>query len=144
MWKRQHLICKEWGLLQIIAEIFYHISYTGSLTVLHPNVCDSLCTAGLNRYFIDFVFNLYLCFTSITSQVWSNKTWQPLKTLSGHDGKVMCVDVSPDSQFIATCSYDRTFKLWAPEWLSIGCYVELWDKVVSKPWKRMDMKYYNL
>nr|CAD7429417.1 unnamed protein product [Timema monikensis] len=47
--------------------------------------------------------------------VWSNKTWQPLRTLSGHDGKVMCVDIAPDSQFIATASYDRTFKLWAPE-----------------------------
>ncbi|XP_063222299.1 U4/U6 small nuclear ribonucleoprotein Prp4 [Bacillus rossius redtenbacheri] len=50
-----------------------------------------------------------------TVKVWSNKTWQPLKTLSGHDGKVMCVDISPDSQYIATSSYDRTFKLWAPE-----------------------------
>ncbi|PSN50362.1 U4/U6 small nuclear ribonucleoprotein Prp4 [Blattella germanica] len=50
-----------------------------------------------------------------TAKVWSNKTWQPLKTLSGHDGKVMCVDISPDSHYIATCSYDRTFKLWAPE-----------------------------
>ncbi|PNF30966.1 U4/U6 small nuclear ribonucleoprotein Prp4 [Cryptotermes secundus] len=50
-----------------------------------------------------------------TAKVWSNKTWQPLKTLSGHDGKVMCVDISPDSQFIATSSYDRTFKLWATE-----------------------------
>lgn len=50
-----------------------------------------------------------------TAKVWSNKTWQPMRTLSGHDGKVMCVDVSPDSQFIVTSSYDRTFKLWAPE-----------------------------
>lgn len=50
-----------------------------------------------------------------TAKVWSNKTFQPVKTLSGHDGKVMCVDVSPDTQYIATCSYDRTFKLWAPE-----------------------------
>ncbi|CAG2053033.1 unnamed protein product [Timema podura] len=50
-----------------------------------------------------------------SAKVWSNKTWQPLRTLSGHDGKVMCVDIAPDSQFIATASYDRTFKLWAPE-----------------------------
>ncbi|XP_050312702.1 U4/U6 small nuclear ribonucleoprotein Prp4 [Anthonomus grandis grandis] len=48
-------------------------------------------------------------------KIWSNKTWQPLKTLSGHDGKIMCCDVSADNEFIVTSSYDRTFKLWAPE-----------------------------
>lgn len=48
-------------------------------------------------------------------QIWSNKTWQPLKTLQGHDGKIMSVDISPDAQYIATTSYDRTFKLWANE-----------------------------
>ncbi|EZA53715.1 hypothetical protein DMN91_007730 [Ooceraea biroi] len=50
-----------------------------------------------------------------TAKIWSNKTWQPLKMLSGHDGRIMCIDVSPDHKFIATGSYDRTFKLWAPE-----------------------------
>ncbi|XP_075221896.1 U4-U6 small nuclear riboprotein factor 60K [Lycorma delicatula] len=50
-----------------------------------------------------------------TAKVWSSKTWQPLKTLSGHDGKVMGLDISPDSKYIATCSYDRTFKIWMPE-----------------------------
>ncbi|KAF2904969.1 hypothetical protein ILUMI_01212 [Ignelater luminosus] len=50
-----------------------------------------------------------------TVKLWTNRTWQPLKTLSGHDGKVMCVDISPDNQYIATASYDRTFKLWTPE-----------------------------
>jgi len=67
-----------------------------------------------HKYYIA-VFNLHIYCVSIISQVWSNKTWQPLKTLSGHDGKVMCVDISPDSHFVATSSYDRTFKLWAPE-----------------------------
>lgn len=50
-----------------------------------------------------------------SAKIWSNKTWQPLKTLQGHDGKVMSADVSADQKFIATSSYDRTFKLWAPE-----------------------------
>ncbi|XP_054289834.1 U4/U6 small nuclear ribonucleoprotein Prp4-like [Macrosteles quadrilineatus] len=50
-----------------------------------------------------------------TAKVWSDKTWQSLKTLQGHDGKVMCLDITPDSKYIVTCSYDRTFKLWAPE-----------------------------
>ncbi|CAB3380054.1 Hypothetical predicted protein [Cloeon dipterum] len=50
-----------------------------------------------------------------TAKLWSQKNWQPLKTLSGHDGKIMCVDISSDSNYIATSSYDRTFKLWSPE-----------------------------
>ena len=56
----------------------------------------------------------------VSHQVWSNKTWQPLKTLSGHDGKIMSLDISPDSKFIATASYDRTFKLWAPEEIPVA------------------------
>ncbi|XP_066255733.1 U4/U6 small nuclear ribonucleoprotein Prp4 [Euwallacea similis] len=49
-------------------------------------------------------------------KIWRSKTWQPLKTLSGHDGKIMSCDISPDDNYIATSSYDRTFKLWAPEY----------------------------
>ncbi|CAL8123468.1 unnamed protein product [Orchesella dallaii] len=50
-----------------------------------------------------------------TVKLWLCKTWQPLKTLQGHDGKVMCVDLSPDGEFIVTSSFDRTFKLWGPD-----------------------------
>lgn len=50
-----------------------------------------------------------------TIKLWSNPGWQPLKTLTGHEGKVMCVDVSRDGKFIASASSDRTFKLWAPD-----------------------------
>ncbi|KAK7575478.1 hypothetical protein V9T40_011764 [Parthenolecanium corni] len=50
-----------------------------------------------------------------TARVWSDKTWQPLKSLSGHDGKVMSLDIAPNGKYIVTASYDRTFKLWAPE-----------------------------
>uniref|UniRef100_A0A8C2ZEZ9 U4/U6 small nuclear ribonucleoprotein Prp4 n=2 Tax=Cyclopterus lumpus TaxID=8103 RepID=A0A8C2ZEZ9_CYCLU len=49
------------------------------------------------------------------AKVWSHPGWTPLKTLAGHEGKVMGVDVSPDGKLIATCSYDRTFKLWLSE-----------------------------
>uniref|UniRef100_A0A3Q2G6H9 Uncharacterized protein n=1 Tax=Cyprinodon variegatus TaxID=28743 RepID=A0A3Q2G6H9_CYPVA len=49
-----------------------------------------------------------------TAKVWSHPGWMPLKTLAGHEGKVMGVDMSPDGKLIATCSYDRTFKLWLP------------------------------
>lgn len=50
-----------------------------------------------------------------TAKIWSADTWQPLHTLSGHDGKVMSLDISPDGGSVITCSYDRTFKLWTPE-----------------------------
>jgi len=39
----------------------------------------------------------------------------PLKTLKGHEGRVMSCDISPDSKYIVSASYDRTFKLWAAE-----------------------------
>uniref|UniRef100_A0A8C5JNE0 Uncharacterized protein n=1 Tax=Junco hyemalis TaxID=40217 RepID=A0A8C5JNE0_JUNHY len=44
--------------------------------------------------------------------IWTHPGWSPLKTLAGHEGKVMGLDISLDGQLIATCSYDRTFKLW--------------------------------
>ncbi|XP_038600889.1 U4/U6 small nuclear ribonucleoprotein Prp4 isoform X1 [Tachyglossus aculeatus] len=50
-----------------------------------------------------------------TAKVWTHPGWSPLKTLAGHEGKVMGLDISPDGQLIATCSYDRTFKLWLSE-----------------------------
>ncbi|XP_062131538.1 LOW QUALITY PROTEIN: U4/U6 small nuclear ribonucleoprotein Prp4 [Drosophila sulfurigaster albostrigata] len=58
---------------------------------------------------------LVTCSYDSTTKIWSNKTWQPLKTLQGHDNKVISVDVSPNSQYIATTSFDRTFKLWSPD-----------------------------
>lgn len=58
---------------------------------------------------------LVTCSYDSTTKIWSNKTWQPLKTLQGHDNKVISVDISPNSQYIATTSFDRTFKLWAPD-----------------------------
>lgn len=51
------------------------------------------------------------------AKVWLYPTWTPLKTLSGHEQKVTCVDVSPDENFLVTSSFDRTFKLWGPEFL---------------------------
>ncbi|KRZ14004.1 U4/U6 small nuclear ribonucleoprotein Prp4, partial [Trichinella zimbabwensis] len=50
-----------------------------------------------------------------TIKLWTNPGWQPLKTLQGHESKVMCACISPDGNWIASSSYDRTFKLWAPE-----------------------------
>ncbi|CAH0730682.1 unnamed protein product, partial [Brenthis ino] len=50
-----------------------------------------------------------------SAKLWSNPAWHPLRTLSGHDNKVMSADISMDNKYIATCSFDRTFKLWAPD-----------------------------
>ena len=30
-----------------------------------------------------------------TAKIWAHPGWMPLKTLAGHEGKVMCVDISP-------------------------------------------------
>ncbi|GAA6071713.1 U4/U6 small nuclear ribonucleoprotein Prp4-like, partial, partial [Tachysurus ichikawai] len=49
------------------------------------------------------------------AKVWTHPGWSPLKTLAGHEGKVMGLDLSPDGHLIATCSYDRTFKLWVAD-----------------------------
>ncbi len=53
------------------------------------------------------------------AKLWSAHDFKPLKVLSGHEGKVMHADICPDgSGLIATVSYDRTVKYWAPD--SIG------------------------
>ncbi len=57
------------------------------------------------------LYNYYTNLVSFT-QVWGHPNWGPLRTLAGHEGKVTCVHVSPDDKYIATSSFDRTFKLW--------------------------------
>ncbi|ORY36344.1 WD40 repeat-like protein [Rhizoclosmatium globosum] len=50
-----------------------------------------------------------------TCKIFSEGDWKPLKSLAGLEGKVMGCDVSADGKYIATASYDRTFKLFSPE-----------------------------
>ncbi|KAJ3357539.1 U4/U6 small nuclear ribonucleoprotein Prp4 [Entophlyctis luteolus] len=50
-----------------------------------------------------------------TCKIFSVGDWKPLKSLAGLESKVTGCDVSGDGRFIATASYDRTFKLFAPE-----------------------------
>jgi U4/U6 small nuclear ribonucleoprotein PRP4 len=38
-----------------------------------------------------------------------------IKTLEGHEGKVMSVDIKADESQLVTCGADRTFKVWAHE-----------------------------
>ncbi|EHA97760.1 U4/U6 small nuclear ribonucleoprotein Prp4 [Heterocephalus glaber] len=65
--------------------------------------------------------NLASCAADGSVKLWSLDSdepvagWSPLKTLAGLEGKVMVLDISSDGQLIATCLYDRTFKLWVAE-----------------------------
>jgi len=47
-----------------------------------------------------------------TAKIWSAQDFQLLKTLAGHEGRVMRAEYAPSSSFIATSSFDRTWKLW--------------------------------
>lgn len=44
--------------------------------------------------------------------IFSADDWSLAKTLSGHSGNVLSVDVSQDSKWIASSGHDRTVKLW--------------------------------
>ncbi|GAQ77709.1 U4/U6 small nuclear ribonucleoprotein PRP4 [Klebsormidium nitens] len=50
-----------------------------------------------------------------TARIWSGKDFKPVKTLAGHEGKILDVDISAEGQYITTAAYDRTIKLWAPD-----------------------------
>ncbi|ORX76735.1 WD40 repeat-like protein [Anaeromyces robustus] len=50
-----------------------------------------------------------------TIKIWSEGDYKLLRTLPGHENKIMCVDVSQDGKYIVSSSYDRTFKLWGSE-----------------------------
>ncbi|KAJ9362399.1 hypothetical protein DTO027B9_76 [Paecilomyces variotii] len=47
--------------------------------------------------------------------IFSADDWSLVKTLSGHSGNVLSVDVSDDARWIASCGHDRTVKLWGIE-----------------------------
>jgi len=50
-----------------------------------------------------------------TVRIWGSGEWKPIKSLIGHENKVLCSDISEDGTYIASCSYDRTFKIWEQE-----------------------------
>ncbi|KAI9769635.1 MAG: hypothetical protein M1840_003872 [Geoglossum simile] len=47
--------------------------------------------------------------------IFSADDWALAKTLSGHSGNVLSVDVSSDGKWIASSGHDRTVKLWGRE-----------------------------
>ncbi len=50
-----------------------------------------------------------------TVNIFSADDWALAKSLSGHSGNVLSVDVSADARWIASCGHDRTVKLWGCE-----------------------------
>ena len=45
-------------------------------------------------------------------KLWSSRDHSLLKTMEGHEGRVMCADASDDGKYFATSAMDRTWKLW--------------------------------
>lgn len=60
---------------------------------------------------------LYLLTSSYdqTSKIWHGTDFTLVKTLAGHEGRVMRAEIAPNGAFIATSAYDRTWKLFAYE-----------------------------
>lgn len=48
-------------------------------------------------------------------RLWCHGSFQAMRALEGHGQKVMGVDLSSTDGIIATCSFDRTFKIWGPD-----------------------------
>lgn len=44
-----------------------------------------------------------------TAKVWAHPGWTPLKTLAGHEGKVMCIDLSPGVLRCIVCNYFSSY-----------------------------------
>lgn len=48
-------------------------------------------------------------------KLWSADDWQLVKAMSADAGKVMSADISPDGQFIASGSWNRSYQLFSME-----------------------------
>ncbi|KAJ2842569.1 hypothetical protein IWW36_005857, partial [Coemansia brasiliensis] len=44
--------------------------------------------------------------------IWTAGDWKLQKSLAGHVGKVLSVDIAQDGSYIASTGFDKTFKLW--------------------------------
>ncbi|CAB4401112.1 uncharacterized protein OCT59_001901 [Rhizophagus irregularis] len=87
---------------------FFH----GSVTLANDELLNGVRPALSGLYLVSSGYDGFV-------NIWSADDWNLLKSLAGHDGKVMSVDVSSDNRFIASSGFDRTFKLWANENLPI-------------------------
>ena len=74
----------------------------------HNNLVSKVMFGGNGQFIAS-------CSYDKTVKLWSHPGWTPIHTLTGHDNKVMGLDLTP--KFLATASFDRTFKLWSQDGL---------------------------
>ncbi len=65
--------------LNCFCHVFLSLSFRGWLFVCSDGQGDFIITSSFDN----------------TAKVWAHPGWTPLKTLAGHESKVMCVDLSP-------------------------------------------------
>ena len=58
---------------------------------------------------------LLSCSYDNKAKLWSMRDYSLLKTMEGHEGRIMSADVSDDGRYFATSAMDRTWKLWGAD-----------------------------
>jgi WD40 repeat protein len=56
--------------------------------------------------------------TDHTIRVWDIASGKELRCLRGHTSGVIGLALSPDGKTLASCSHDRTIRLWPVPWLA--------------------------
>lgn len=91
----------------LVSDVKY---YRGS-----PQIADSMETDTIDQAGQYLVTGGY----DGSVKIWAADDYKLIKSLEGHEGKVMGIDVSDDGKYIVSAGYDRTFKFWADENMSI-------------------------
>ncbi|ETO33568.1 hypothetical protein RFI_03537, partial [Reticulomyxa filosa] len=50
-----------------------------------------------------------------TIRIWDVSSGRQLQILEGHNGGINCIDLSPDSSKLVSCSDDKTLWLWGSD-----------------------------
>jgi WD40 repeat protein len=98
-----HVCCRVRGAVYLI-DVFLSFSRSPSLSPpllpsqvrYAPVSGEFLVTASFDR----------------SVKCWSARNYSLLRTLAGHEEKVMGLGISLDEKRVVTCGFDRTWKLW--------------------------------